>query len=517
MTAAFFTSFDASPPESHATPPAPTTSPPCVAARPSPLTPPFPEQPAPWTRALAYPAREFAPTALTPIAGTLPPGLRGVLYRNGPARLQRGDRWAGHWFDGDGAVLGVTFDGTSAQAAYRFVRTQAYVDDEVMDTWTQGSYGMTMPEMAVTIAPKPIRDRLRHPANTSVLALPDRILALWEQGHPYILDPVTLETRGQDNFATLANNQPYAAHYKRDPETGEIFNFGVTYGLRSQLNIYRSDRQGRIQHQTKLDLGCLPLIHDCLLAGQYLVFFIAPVRLDIFPLFANQACFSDSLRWKPALGTQILVLDRQTLAIVSRGETDPFYSWHFGNGYVDSLGAIVGDMVRYDDFATNRYLQQVGLLNPNTAAPGTLWEFRLDPQTGQMLESYPLAATCGEFPIVAPEVVGRYARRTYMSAFRPGCDLARDLWSTIACFDRQTGEMVVADLGTRCYAIEPTYAPDLDDRDQGWIVTVVYDGATDQSEVWVYAADRLEEEPVCRLGLPSVVPMGFHGCWAPAV
>jgi carotenoid cleavage dioxygenase-like enzyme len=477
----------------------------------------LPATPRSWRHALARPAREFSCTPLKPIAGTLPPGLRGALYRNGPARLQRGDRWAGHWFDGDGAVLGVTFDGQSARAAYRFVRTQAYVTDEAMNTWTQGSYGMTIPEAAISIKPQPIRDRLRHPANTSVLALPDRILALWEQGHPYNLDPVTLETRGQDDFGSLAENQPYAAHYKRDPETGEIFNFGVTYGLRSHLNVYRSDRQGQIQHQAKLSLNCLPLIHDCLLAGPYLVFFIAPVRLDIFPLFANQACFGDSLRWKPALGTKILVIDRQTLEIISEGETDPFYSWHFGNGYVDASGAIVGDMVRYDDFSTNQYLQQVGLLDPQTAAPGTLWEFRINPQTGRMIESYRLADTCGEFPIVAPQVVGRYARRTYMSAFRPGCDIARDLWSTIACFDRNRGTMTVADLGAHRYAIEPTYAPDADHADRGWILTVVYDCNDDRSEVWIYDADRIDDAPVCRLGLPSVVPMGYHGCWAPAV
>jgi len=465
-----------------------------------------------WTRALAQPAREFPPMPIAPIAGSLPPGLRGSLYRNGPARLQRGNRWAGHWFDGDGAVLGVTFDDRGARAAYRFVQTDAYRNDEASDTWTQGSYGMKSPRIGIST---PIRQRLRHPANTSVLALPDRVLALWEQGHPYILDPQTLTTQGQEDFQQLADNQPYAAHYKRDPETGEIFNFGVTYGLRTHLNVYRSDRTGRIEHQNKISLHCLPLVHDCLLAGPYLVFFIAPVRLDLLPVLANQVCFGDALHWKPHLGTQILVLDRQTLTVVSRGETDPFYSWHFGNGYLDASGAIVGDMVRYDDFSTNRYLQQVGQLDPQTEARGTLWQFRLDPQTGKMLDSTELADTCGEFPIVAPDCVGRYARRTYMSAYRPGSDVARDLWSTIACFDRDRGAMTVADLGAHRYAIEPTYAPDADDPDRGWILTVVYDSQQHRSEVWIFDADRIDGAPTCRLSLPGVIPMGYHGCWAP--
>ncbi|MGK7938467.1 MAG: carotenoid oxygenase family protein, partial [Xenococcaceae cyanobacterium] len=33
------------------------------------------------------------------------------------------------------------------------------------------------------------------------------------------------------------------------------------------------------------------------------------------------------------------------------------------------------------------------------------------------------------------------------------------------------------------------------------------------SEVRIYGSDRLEDEPLCRLGLPSVIPPGFHGTW----
>jgi len=473
-----------------------------------------------WQQAIAYPAREFSQTALKIISGKLPSGLRGTLYRNGPARLQRGNQWAGHWFDGDGAVLGVQFLGgnaqTQAQATYQFVRTQAYLDDEQANAWTQGSYGMVAPIGQFPPMAKPIRQLLRHPANTSVLALPDRLLALWEQGHPYRLDPQTLTTLGQENFQVLREEQPYAAHYKRDPQTGEIFNFGVTYGMRPMLNVYRSDRYGKIQQQQQIPLNCLPIIHDCLLAGKYLVFFIPPVRLNPFPVLANQQSFSDSLSWKSELGTQILILDRQTLNVITHAETEPFYLWHFGNGYVNSAGEIVGTFVHYHDFSTNTYLQQVGLLQPQTAAPGTLWQFRLDPFGGKILATHQLSSVCGEFPIVSPHYVGQAAPQTYMSAFRPGADIATDLWSTIASFDHTTGNMTVADLGAHRYAIEPTYAPDPEQPDQGWLLTVVYDSQTHTSEVWIYAASRLNDEPLCRLALPDVIPMGYHGCWAAA-
>lgn len=55
------------------------------------------------------PAREFPLTSLAILSGEIPEGLQGTLYRNGPARLVRGDWRVGHWFDGDGAILAVHF------------------------------------------------------------------------------------------------------------------------------------------------------------------------------------------------------------------------------------------------------------------------------------------------------------------------------------------------------------------------------------------------------------------------
>ncbi|WP_445240346.1 carotenoid oxygenase family protein [Microcoleus vaginatus] len=54
-------------------------------------------------------------------------------------------------------------------------------------------------------------------------------------------------------------------------------------------------------------------------------------------------------------------------------------------------------------------------------------------------------------------------------------------------------------------------------RDKGWIVTVIYDGNSDSSEVWIFDSDGLSREPVCKLELPGVIPLGFHGTWKSAV
>ena len=49
-----------------------------------------------WSKAIAQPATEFDLTPLLIISGAIPQGLRGSLYRNGPARLSRGQQRVGH-------------------------------------------------------------------------------------------------------------------------------------------------------------------------------------------------------------------------------------------------------------------------------------------------------------------------------------------------------------------------------------------------------------------------------------
>ena len=83
--------------------------------------------------------------------------------------------------------------------------------------------------------------------------------------------------------------------------------------------VYKSDFSGKIIQKAEVKLQGVPLIHDFVLAGQYLIFFIPAVRLNLLPILAGISSYSDALQWKPKLGTQILVFDRETLTLVNRG------------------------------------------------------------------------------------------------------------------------------------------------------------------------------------------------------
>lgn len=465
-----------------------------------------------WSKAIEKPAQEFPLTPLPVLYGKIPGGLRGSFYRNGPGRLERGGMRVGHWFDGDGAILAVHFNDAGARGTYRYVQTDGYQKEAAANKFLFPNYGMKAPGAFWNQWGKEVKNS----ANTSVLALPDKLLALWEGGNPHALDLETLETKGLDNLSGLTRSEPFSAHPKIDPRTGEIFNFGIVAELSITLNLYRFDRTGKVVNKNAIEWKDLPLIHDFVLTGQYLVFFVPPVRVNILNVVSGMKSFSDAMQWKPELGTQVLVFDRDTLSLVSRGEADPWFQWHFGNGYTDTDGSLVIVVARYRDFQTNQNLKEVATGKIETPAKATLWQIRLNPQTGKVISTEEVLDKECEFPTVAPHQVGQPWRYSYLSTHRDGANNSEELFSTIARFDHKTSNLSIANPGENCYPSEPIFVPNGPNSEEGWVLTVVYDGNSDTSEVRIYGCDRLEDEPICCLGLPSVVPHGFHGTWKPA-
>ncbi len=73
------------------------------------------------------------------------------------------------------------------------------------------------------------------------------------------------------------------------------------------------------------------------------------------------------------------------------------------------------------------------------------------------------------------------------------------------------------ELGAGCQAGEPVFAPlpGAAGEDEGWILTFVYDPATDRSDLVIIDAQEFDKPPVARIHLPTRVPFGFHGSWIP--
>ncbi len=458
-----------------------------------------------WSRAIAKPAVEFGPTHLPVLEGQLPADLRGSLYRNGAGRLQRAGQPVDHWFDGDGGILAVHFSDAGATGLYRYVQTQGFQAEEAANQYLYGGYSQ--------MAPGPLWKRLgakpKNAANTSVLALPDKLLALWEAGNPHALDLETLETLGLEDLGALQPRQPYSAHPKWDPQTGDLYNFGVVSGPKNYIQLYRSDASGQIRQQGQIPLPRTSLVHDFVMAGPYLVFLVPPVVLSLLPILLGTQGFSDALRWHPQHGTQIIVVDRHTLKEVSRIETDPWFQWHFGNGYQADDGSVVIDYVRYANFDTNRWLKEFVTGYPVTPASAKLYRLWVDAITGKVLSNESLFDLECEFPIVAPHNTGQHHDSLFLCyKSQPKNE---EYFDGIGRLEPDSGRVSQATFAKGCYPIEPIYVPN--SQGSGWILTVVFDGNRDQSTIQILPADNLEAGPVCVLELPEVIPFGFHGTW----
>jgi carotenoid cleavage dioxygenase-like enzyme len=462
----------------------------------------------PWQKCISTTAIEFGPEPLPILQGAIPPGLRGTFYRNGPGRLRRGNQRVGHWFDGDGAILSVHFQDGTAQGLLRYVQTEGYQAEERAGRYLFPNYGMT--------TPGPLWERLfgknvKNCANTSILPLPDRLLALWEGGAPHQLDRQSLHTLGLDTLGSLTPTTPYSAHPKRDPQTGEIYNFGVSLGRHGTLHLYRSAPDGMIKKRVNLALEGLPLIHDFVMAGQYLIFLIPPVRLNILPLMFNLKSYSEALEWQPDLGTQLLIIDRENLAVIQRGTLPAWFQWHFANGCLMDDQFLRLQLVRYADFATNEYLREVSTGNPLTAAPGHLWELELNRFTGQLHREVQLTERDCEFPVVPDEQVGQSWRYTYCSMKRAGANVVTEIDSVIGCYDQHTQTWQEFDCGVGYYCMEPVH---ISSADGDYLINLIFNSQQEQSELWIFPAAQFTDGPCCQLRLPQIVPFGFHGKWA---
>ncbi len=159
------------------------------------------------------------------VEGKIPAFLRGTYFLNGPARFHRGEVRYQHWLDGDGMVCALRFQDGRALLTNRFVRCTKWVEEEAAGRALYRTFGTAFPgdRLVRGIA-------LESPVNVSLYPYAGTLLALGEQGLPWELDPETLETRGLYNFGGALNPvSPFAAHPKIDPETGELFNFGISF------------------------------------------------------------------------------------------------------------------------------------------------------------------------------------------------------------------------------------------------------------------------------------------------
>lgn len=161
------------------------------------------------------------------IEGKIPTALRGTLFRNMPARFERGDKSYGHYLDGDGYLIKMTIDNndchddsdddvdnggmkhTRASNRIRFqskfIQTNEYKEEQLKEQVRYRSTFRTQrdlfPILNNSICLNNMFDlKLKNLANTNCIYWGGRLLTLFEASVPYRIDPYTLDTIGEDDM-----------------------------------------------------------------------------------------------------------------------------------------------------------------------------------------------------------------------------------------------------------------------------------------------------------------------------
>jgi carotenoid cleavage dioxygenase len=288
------------------------------------------------------------------------------------------------------------------------------------------------------------------------------------------------------------------AHPRVDPATGEmvLFRYDLTEPYLS-WGVIGAD--GSVTRPlTPIDVGGSYMIHDFVLTRSSVVLFVAPAQFDLQALMTGSG---PPLAWHGDQPLRIAVVARDTGA-VRWIETDPFWVYHFANGFDDGDDIVV-DLCRFGSFALSSTGDQTG-----AAA-----RVRLDVGAGTVTVD-PWDDQITEFPRIDDRMHTQAHRFFNYSSKSPGLGMGH--FNVLNRVDTTTGAITSFDCGTKVFD-EVVFAPAQDgDLEQGYYVAFRTDLETLQSDWAVWDASDITVGPVATVEMPFRVPSGLHGNWFPA-
>ncbi|MBK9261352.1 MAG: carotenoid oxygenase family protein [Polyangiaceae bacterium] len=462
-------------------------------------------------------AKEATDVTLDVIEGSIPASMRGVLFRNGPGRFECGGVPYGHVFDGDGFLVRFAFEQNRVLYRSRFVRTKEFIEEENAGRILYRGFGTNIPGGVWKNA---FDLKFKNAANTSVAFHSSKLLALWEGGVPYEIDPATLSTigpwDGQGNLVRKRNlltpitgkHYPFSAHPRRDLDRGAMLNFGSVVDPRgAKLMQYEIDSEGRMSAPNFVQLSETVFLHDFVVTPTYRAYLLCKTVLDMKTTLLGKTTVETGLQFTNA-PTIVLLVPRSGGDPI-RLEMPPCFVFHFTNAFEDGRHVVI------DGF---KYLEYPRLPGPRDKIErrdrnmGPFFtRFIIDPDKRVVTEES-LGQNLGELPSIHPSHHGRPYRFAWSPSTPVGSD--RTNFTGIARFDTTAKTSTYRELDALVGEALFVPNPGGSSEDDGWVTTLAYVPEVHRSDLFILDARTLDT--VCRLRLPHHVPPGFHGTWAPA-
>ena len=444
------------------------------------------------------PAAGFAPGPMQLVRGKAPAGLTGTLYRNGPAHFKHGDTYATHWFDGDGMVQRIAIGDGKAVHSGKFIDTKKRRLEMQADKFLAPGFG-TKGDPSYPVGSS---DDV-NPGNISVVMSGGELLALWEAGSPYRIDPVTLETKGLKVWRDDLKGMPFLAHPKREPD-GRVWSLAMS-GRR--VGIYNINPDGSTAGFGMVDIGAAHYIHDWTMTERKLVILCQP-----WIQTRNIPPFIDGFQWKPEEGMKFLIIDKDDLTKTrwAQGPARAFY--HTGAAWEEADGTIRLDAAFYPEpvLGSGGGAQEIQGKFSGEHVSSKL-TMAVIPLTGdaKLIET----KIAGDFPQVDPR---RHGLSRKLTALITGSVEGQPGGSALAVQDWSSGKAQIHDFGSHYMVEEHLFVPKGSGAAEAdcWLIGTAINTKLGRSEVHVFDAARVADGPVAVWQAEYAWPLGFHGTWA---
>jgi len=214
----------------------------------------------------------------------------------------------------------------------------------------------------------------------------------------------------------------------------------------------------------------------------------------------------DPFEWQPELGTKIIAIPRDGVSEQIVFETDPFFSWHYCNGFEEG-GKIIIDYIWISSIPFTQ-AQGTGV----EKQPRRMYRMTLDPKTKQVTNEQFSDVFC-EFSRVDERLMGKKYRYGFAASSDREWGDAHG-YNCTGRYDFETGETTLWNFGDEANAGEPAYVPNPESarEEDGWITNFVYNPG-EGAFLSLISAGNFEAGPVCKVRIPGRVPNGFHGNW----
>ncbi|KAL7535843.1 hypothetical protein ACHAXR_010022 [Thalassiosira sp. AJA248-18] len=525
---------------------------------------------------------EISCSLASPSMGSLPSDLIGTYYKCGPAMFSAGSlpppknslvkpkqppvpdgedpsRMVSHPFEGDGAVLAITFHGDEksgdvaegevpvdtngkATTRFRYVRTNAFTNERKkgkklytgMESTrsTSSPMGNDLPIPFFRHHLMPGLNKMRkNTSNTRTVYFGKRLLALWSGGLPYKLDSLALSTDGRSQLGGVIKKEESSMGAKAaiDSKKNRILFYGVDEEAgSSQLNLYEfnskfqpiKDNDGVV----KVKLPGLAMLYDFAVTENYAVFVQPVLKVNGMQyMLSKEPGKSVTLEGEPSL---VHIVARpgsknaggmKTLEIPFDGVPDA--NLQFINAYEDDDGTIILDVIRSGENqsggSSTAWPWASTLANyQSMASSKSLWRYKMHPQKGTISKDC-ISNDQIYFGVVNLNTSGQKHRYVYGAVGAMGEDVAPPQGITKFDLESNTQESWFPEGYEFCG--EPMYAQRRgdDSEDGGYILSVLFNGKDESSELIVLKANDIASGPITRVPLGMAVPHGYHGCFAP--